>query len=446
MLHGRQLALKLSANSVYGFTGAVNGPLPCLELAGAVTAYGRTMIQATKSQIESTFTRANGYAHDAEVIYGDTDSVMVCFGPDEFPLEEATRLSHEATKACTASFPAPICLEFEKVYHPYLLMNKKRYAGLAWTGVGAEPAMEMKGIETVRRDWSDLVRQGLERTLELLLRSDGGDGVAEAAAHVQGLCADLRQNKVDFRSLVISKSLGREDYAAKAPHVEVAARMRKRDPASAPSVGDRVNYLVLAGAAKAKVYERAEDPCYALENDLPIDAEYYLENQLKQPLIRVFELVLGSAEKAQQMLFGRGGGQKVVTATTAHGMGKFMKPKPKCLGCSATTVAAEKDAFCGACAQKGPAYDDEVREATLVRARSLRESLAALRARCGGQCALPSGPFAELPEDAPAAPAAGAPAEVCANINCPSIFSRVRVAKELKSVSESLVRLKVADW
>ena len=29
--------------------------------------------------------------------------------------------------------PPPVKLEFEKVYFPYLLMNKKRYAGLYWT-------------------------------------------------------------------------------------------------------------------------------------------------------------------------------------------------------------------------------------------------------------------------------------------------------------------------
>merc|ERR1719215_232547 len=70
VLHGRQLALKLSANSVYGFTGALNGPLPCLELAGAVTAYGREMIKTTKNTVETHFTRARGYEADAEVVYG----------------------------------------------------------------------------------------------------------------------------------------------------------------------------------------------------------------------------------------------------------------------------------------------------------------------------------------------------------------------------------------
>lgn len=33
VLDGRQLALKISANSVYGFTGAQVGKLPCLEIS-----------------------------------------------------------------------------------------------------------------------------------------------------------------------------------------------------------------------------------------------------------------------------------------------------------------------------------------------------------------------------------------------------------------------------
>ena len=41
VLDGRQLALKISANSVYGFTGAQVGKLPCLEISQSVTAFGR---------------------------------------------------------------------------------------------------------------------------------------------------------------------------------------------------------------------------------------------------------------------------------------------------------------------------------------------------------------------------------------------------------------------
>jgi DNA polymerase delta subunit 1 len=80
VLNGRQLALKVSANSVYGFTGATIGKLPCLAISSAVTAYGRTMIELTQATVLERYRVDKGYAHDADVIYGDTDSVMVNFG------------------------------------------------------------------------------------------------------------------------------------------------------------------------------------------------------------------------------------------------------------------------------------------------------------------------------------------------------------------------------
>lgn len=73
--NGRQLALKISANSVYGFTGANVGQLPCLPIASTVTAYGRTLLLETKKFVENRYTKANGFDHDAEIVYGDTDSV-----------------------------------------------------------------------------------------------------------------------------------------------------------------------------------------------------------------------------------------------------------------------------------------------------------------------------------------------------------------------------------
>lgn len=75
-------------------------------------------------------------------------------------------------------------------------------------------------------------------------------------------------------------------------HVELAEKMRKRDPATAPTIGDRVPYVIIKAAKGAKAYEKAEDPIYALENNLPIDFQHYLEHQLSQPLKRIFEPVL----------------------------------------------------------------------------------------------------------------------------------------------------------
>lgn len=167
VLNGRQLALKISANSVYGLTGASNGKLPCLEIASSTTSFGRQMIEKTKNEVENKYNIANGYSHDAQVIYGDTDSVMVKFGTTE--LAEAMKLGEEAANYVSSKFVKPIKLEFEKVYFPYLLINKKRYAGLYWTKPEKHDKMDTKGIETVRRDNCLLVQTVIEKVLRMIL-------------------------------------------------------------------------------------------------------------------------------------------------------------------------------------------------------------------------------------------------------------------------------------
>lgn len=177
VLNGRQLALKVSANSVYGLTGATTGKLPCLEIASSTTSYGRQMIEKTKSEVEKKYTIANGYSHDAQVIYGDTDSVMVKFGTKD--LSEAMKYGEEAASFVSSKFAKPIKLEFEKVYFPYLLINKKRYAGLFWTRPEKYDKMDTKGIETVRRDNCLLVQTVIEKVLRMILIDQDVQGAQE---------------------------------------------------------------------------------------------------------------------------------------------------------------------------------------------------------------------------------------------------------------------------
>jgi len=177
VLNGRQLALKISANSVYGLTGATIGKLPCLAIASSTTSYGRQMIERTKAEVEAKYCQANGYSHKAEVIYGDTDSVMVKFGTSD--LAEAMKLGEEAAAFVSSKFVKPIKLEFEKVYFPYLLINKKRYAGLYWTNPLKYDKMDTKGIETVRRDNCRLVQTVIETILRMILIDRDVQGAQE---------------------------------------------------------------------------------------------------------------------------------------------------------------------------------------------------------------------------------------------------------------------------
>lgn len=156
-------------------------------------------------------------------------------------------IGHEAAEYITTKFVKPINLEFEKVYWPYLLINKKRYAGLYWTKPEAYDKMDTKGIETVRRDNCRLVQTVIDTCLRKILIDKDVEG---AISYTKQIISDLLQNKVDLSQLVITKQLSKsgEDYSAKQAHVELAERMKKRDAGSAPAMGDRVAYVIIKGA------------------------------------------------------------------------------------------------------------------------------------------------------------------------------------------------------
>jgi DNA polymerase delta subunit 1 len=195
VLDGRQLALKISANSVYGFTGATVGQLPCLEISSTVTAIGREMILQTKAEVERRF--------GAVVIYGDTDSVMCDFQKDT--IEEAMALGKQAAAAITETIgKPPIKLEFEKVYCPYLLIAKKRYAGLLYTRPQKHDKIDTKGIENVRRDNCPLIRNIMNTVLHRILVERDERGAAD---FVREKIADLLMNRVDISELIITKAL-----------------------------------------------------------------------------------------------------------------------------------------------------------------------------------------------------------------------------------------------
>lgn len=347
VLNGRQLALKISANSVYGFTGATIGKLPCLAISSSVTSFGRQMIEKTKNEVQEFYSMKNGHPYDAQVIYGDTDSVMVKFGYSD--LETCMKLGEEAAAYVSTKFKTPIKLEFEKVYFPYLLINKKRYAGLYWTRPDKFDKMDTKGIETVRRDNCRLVQNVITKVLEYILEERN---VAKAERFVKQTIADLLQNRVDLSQLVITKAYSKQDYTAKQAHVELAERMKKRDPGSAPTLGDRVAYVII-NSSNAKNYEKSEDPLFVLENSLPIDVKYYLENQLANPLLRIFEPILGE-RKAKELLSGSHTRTIKMTAPKTGGLMRFAKKAELCKNCKSPLKSNNHGALCENCITKAP--------------------------------------------------------------------------------------------
>lgn len=321
LMNGKQLALKITANSVYGFTSA---HMLCLTaISRTVTAYGRDMLYFTRDRIQARFnTRTPDlracmragidpnwhkaprihYEADSRVIYGDTDSVMVHSG--NINIERAQELGREMSAYMKPQYEKPNDLEWEKTYFPYLLISKKRYCAMLWTKPVKPDYMDSKGTENKRRDSTLLVSNVINRILHLLLVERDISG---AVTVIQDTCAALLSSTVDMSQLILSKGYGKtiEQYESggkTAPvHIQVVKKAMQRELASAPRVGDRVPYVMVEGLkrertsrgwGKVKSSEHAEDPFYAIENDVPIDGMWYITNQLMRPCIRLMQPVL----------------------------------------------------------------------------------------------------------------------------------------------------------
>jgi len=86
--------------------------------------------------------------------------------------EEAFKIGQEIAASVTAMNPNPVTLKMEKVYHPCVLLTKKRYVGYSYESPGQlHPTFDAKGIETIRRDSCAAVAKTLERSLRTLFET-----------------------------------------------------------------------------------------------------------------------------------------------------------------------------------------------------------------------------------------------------------------------------------
>lgn len=299
-----QWAVKILLNSFYGYFGYLRSRMYELIIANAVTSIGRDTIQKTKEIIENQVKRAalidgKSYVNEdvakapkdativnLEVVYGDTDSVFVKLNPENggaIQGEGAAALGTLMGKILTGLLPPPMELQYESFAQRSLFVTKKRYALYM---EGNDPPIKVKGLETVRREWCNLATEAMTTVLRLLLEM--GD-VEEASSYMKTLIDDLRNNRTPVEKLIQTRTLSKRpgEYKGRQPHLELYKKLKDRDPAGAPQVGDRVPFVITHG--KGLLVERAEDPDYVRENGLRIDHDYYIRRQILPPVRRIFE-------------------------------------------------------------------------------------------------------------------------------------------------------------
>lgn len=321
-----QEAVKLRMNSLYGFLKA---NMVCdKDLMESVTGWGRWMLQETAKLVEAKF-------EGSQIVYGDTDSVFVDFG--NVSLDRAFELGQQAADACTELFDKTgkggvHLLQREKAFEPFLLCGKKKYAGRKTLGPGEPFKMSSSGMETVRRDNAKIASNTLAHCLDEMIMK--GDYTGErAAAHVRETVNKLKRGRIDMSELIISKSLSKSarHYAesdVKQVHSELARRISERSDNTGEEcyhTGDRVKFVMVKGIKNSKAFERSEDPLYALKNRIPVDEDYYVENQMMRPLLRVFTPVVAPHEDAKRKKQDREDNSKMLGLKDLSSAGEDMK-------------------------------------------------------------------------------------------------------------------------
>lgn len=286
LLNNRQLALKLLANVTYGYTSAsFSGRMPCSEVADSIVQTGR-----------ETLERATAFIHSverwgAEVVYGDTDSLFVYLKGRT--RDQAFDIGNEIAKAITDMNPRPVKLKFEKVYHPCVLLAKKRYVGYKYESKDqVTPEFDAKGIETVRRDGTPAEQKIEEKALKLLFETADLSKIKE---YFQKQCDKIMRGAVSVQDFCFAREVRLGTYSDKGPPPAGALISTKKmleDARAEPQYGERVPYVIITGAPGARLIDRSVAPEDLLTNPhWQLDAEYYISKNLIPPLERIFNLV-----------------------------------------------------------------------------------------------------------------------------------------------------------
>jgi len=306
VLDKRQLAYKITANSLYGQCGAKTSTFYEKDIAASTTATGRLLLTYAKRMIEETYGDAvcNTKNHGpvltkAEYIYGDTDSVFFTFNlqtPDGQPirgkqaLEITIELAQEAGHLASSFLKQPHDLEYEKTFMPFCLLSKKRYVGMLYEHDPNKGKRKEMGIVLKRRDNAPIVKDIYGGIIDILMKEQN---MQKAIDFLKGCLQNIVDEKYPVDKLIISKSLN-SNYKKpqQIAHKVLADRMASRDPGNKPTSGDRIPFVYIAGSKKDLQGDKIETPAFISANNLKIDYSFYITNQIMKPVQQLFALVL----------------------------------------------------------------------------------------------------------------------------------------------------------
>ena len=320
VLDKRQLAYKISANSMYGAMGVNKGYLPFMPGAMCTTFMGRTNIEIVAKTIPEKY--------GGQLVYGDTDSNYIHF-PHLKTAQESWDYAEMVAEEVSQLFRKPIKLEFEEaIYWRFFIASKKRYIYTSCKRDGiVKDEIGKKGVLLARRDCSVFVRNLYEQIIKMIFNDCDKQLILFYIIEEFNKCCS---NSLDYKNFVVTKSVGSVaepqtytdekgnekiligDYKvpklSKEPkerseqlkkkevdtedefydkclpaQVQLALKMRKRG--QIVQTGSRIEYIISnINDHLGKQYDKIEDFDYFKNHSsvLTIDFFYYIKSCIKQ--------------------------------------------------------------------------------------------------------------------------------------------------------------------
>ena len=338
----QELVVKTSNNSVYGQLGSATSPLRDVDVAASICTAGRMHITYTKTLVERLYAdrvvRVAPYGAmrtRSAYVYGDTDSVFFVFNletvdPRAFPdayrpkttstssssssfapqpvrgevaLQVAVVLSEHVAQMVTDTGPDPMALAYEKTFMSFVIVSKKKYAGIKFERAGKMlvcKGLSFMGLQVKRRDSCDCVRDVFGTILDMLLR-DAAD-VAPMVRYLNAVVGSIVAGEVPAAKFTMTKTL-KAGYAdpLQVAHNVLADRIEARAPGTRPKPGDRVTYAkvvplpgaVGSGAGGALIGGDRIDTLEQIQTQLLlVDYEEYVRTDIMSPVTQLLSLVV----------------------------------------------------------------------------------------------------------------------------------------------------------